>query len=145
MYFDINKFPSILKKGFKTDGINFPDNIEFEYKEIYAYRKITRDDFNDCIITKNDFKSYAELKKPKPRGMKNISSYYSCSLNTSLDEIKEMFKFPGKKKGIAGGFVNKEHGPKLGPNSDNHIDWWLYENAEPEKKFIFLEGGIENV
>lgn len=145
MYFNISKFPSTLKKGFTEDGINFPSNIEFEYEEILAYRKITRDDFKDCTITKNDFKSYAELNKPKPRGMRYPSSYYSCSLNTSLDVIRTMFKFPGKTKGIAVGYIKKVHGPKLGPNSDSHVDWWLYENAEPEKEFNFLEGGIEHV
>lgn len=142
---DLTKFPSVMKKGFKEHGLSFSADVESEYEPLNAYRKITRKNFENCIITKDDFKSYPELGKPAPRGRNIGIGFYSCSLNTSLDEIRVMFKFPGENKGIAEGYVKKENGPKLGPNNGHgHVDWWLYENAEPEKDFVFLEGGINN-
>lgn len=143
MCFDLSKFPSILRKGFLENNISFPEKTEFEYEPIFAYRKISRTDFQNCKLNKDDFKSYAELGK-RPRGIgENNWSYYSCSLNCNLKEIENIFKFPGKTKGIAAGYVKKEYGVKLGPDSsDNHIDWWLYEDAEPENDFKFLKGGL---
>lgn len=137
---DLSKFPSVLKKGFRENSISFPDGTEFKYSPLEAYRKITRkENDTNIVISGNDFKSYAELKKI-PRGVDtNSASYYSCSFNISLEMLKVVLKLPRKNCYIIRGQIDDSLGPKFGPRQKGYIDLWLYSRTDLAQKFKVVQ------
>ena len=62
------KFPAILKEKLKNGEVSFPKETQFKYMPITAYRAIERTEEDSTPINRNDFRSYAEMKKKKTRG-----------------------------------------------------------------------------
>lgn len=76
------KFPAILKEKLKNGEVSFPKETQFKYMPITAYRAIERTEEDSTPINRNDFRSYAEMKKKKTRGRRVDTSkleYYGVS------------------------------------------------------------------
>ena len=78
---NIEKFPSLLRDKLKDGQIQFPENTQFEYMPILGYRMIMREDCNDIRVTREDFRSHAELGI-LVRGVRpeDIPEYYGASV-----------------------------------------------------------------
>lgn len=142
---DYNKFPSVLKNALKNEGLEFPEETQYEYKPIITFRGIQRaqeikdSEIDSFVICWDDFKSYAELGK-KPRGCNtNNASYYSCSLFLSEEPLKAALKLPKPNKIICKGKIIDDYGPVYINYDTGHVDLWLYKNATPEKNFHVIK------
>lgn len=130
------KFPAILKEKLISGEIVFPEDTQFEYEEIKTYRAVEREADDDRAVTRDDFRSYFELrKKPKkPRGVQGNLETNPCYYGVSsfLDEniVKQLMKFPNPNKKMAEGYVYMEGGPQQTNITSQHVCWWLYEDAD---------------
>lgn len=101
------KFPAILKEKLKNGEVSFPKETQFKYMPITAYRAIERTEEDSTPINRNDFRSYAEMKKKKTRGRRVDTSkleYYGVSFFTKREIVENLLAFPNpKKKMICGG------------------------------------------
>lgn len=66
------KFPAILKEKLKNGEVSFPKETQFKYMPITAYRAIERTEEDSTPINRNDFRSYAEMKKKKQEAVEWI-------------------------------------------------------------------------
>lgn len=128
-----DKFPCVLKDKLLNGEIRFPIGTRFKYEKILAYRAVKREEDDYSEVTREDFRSYFELKKsPKIRGLSsNLQQnplYYGVS--TSLDRrlLEQLMHFPTPKKKIAKGYVHSDGGPEC--TNDKHVCWWLFEDAD---------------
>lgn len=101
-----------------------------------AYRAIDREKEDYRAVSLEDFKSYFELKKtPKnARGIKKDWSkdphYYGVSSFLDKKIVEQKMKFPNPKKKMAVGNIYKEGGPQETNRQQQHICWWLFEDAD---------------
>ena len=56
-----------------------------------------------------------------------------------MEELRASLKLPRKNKAIAVGTIKKEYGPVLASKEYSHIDWFLFESADPSKDFQIIE------
>lgn len=129
------KFPVILQAKLVNKEIILPFGTEFIYDPILAYRGIVRNKDDNTPLNMNDMKSYFELGK-RPRGMFGDENqlitdpkYYAVSLFTSLEMLKQSFKFPRPNKKLAQGYVYHEGGPQC-TGQGGHVSWWLYNDVD---------------
>ncbi|WNY25245.1 hypothetical protein [Methanolapillus millepedarum] len=130
------RFPSILKGALIERTVTFGDDVQFRYEPILAYRVIKREHGNEMSVHRSDFKSKVEILKEERRGGnvdENNISHYSCSLFQDLEILKTVMRLPGPSRKIIQGFVTDSYGPCL--MSDSHVDWWLFEQADPSFEF----------
>lgn len=130
------KFPVIFREKLMNKEVKLQDKVEFEYKNIYAYRCIKRKKQDYSVVTKDDFKSNAELGRRNIRGegetLERKPEYYGVSLFQDKTELEMRLKLPKKDRKIAEGNIYQDGGPILrGHNS--HICWWLYEDTDISK------------
>ena len=132
------KFPSVLKQALLNGEVCFDDKTQKEYEPFEVYRGVVREKGETLEVKKEDFLSYAELKK-KPRGKKKVDiGWYSCSCFTEKKELEEALKLPRANKRIIKGKVKKEYGPQRTNETSKHVDWWLFEDAECQKEFVVI-------
>ncbi len=127
----LTKFPAVLRTKLANKEIIFPDGIQFIYEPVWAYRVVVRNIDDNTPLCAADMKSYYELGK-KPRGKKNCESdpeFYAVSLSKTKKYLKQCNLFPKPNKKLAQGYIHKEGGPQY-TDSNDHINWWLYENAD---------------
>ena len=64
---------------------------------------------------------------------------YSTSLSDSFERLQELLNVTMRSKYpnpcIAKGSVVPCCGPSTRPNAKHHIDWWIFEDAAPERYF----------
>ena len=115
------KFPAILKEKLKNGEVSFPKETQFKYMPITAYRAIERTEEDSTPINRNDFRSYAEMKKKKTRGRRVDTSkleYYGVSFFTKREIVENLLAFPN---------------PHLPNEQTHHICWWLFETVNLDK------------
>jgi hypothetical protein len=137
------KFPAILQKGFIDNSIDFPIGTKWEYEKILVYRVIERKKEDYREVTRDDFRSYAELKKNPKRMAVNLESdpkYYGVSSFIDRKKAENLFAIPNPYKKIAKGFVVDTIGPQY--MESKHVCWWLY-NHKDVTGFIIDEGKDE--
>lgn len=118
------KFPAILKEKLKSGEIAFPEQTEFEYMPIKAYRGIARIEEDNTPVSRYDFRSYAEMNKKKTRGSRiDVSKpeYYGVSLFTKREIVENLLAFPNPKKKMICGEVYCKGGPQLTNEKADHI------------------------
>ncbi len=130
------KFPVILQQKLLRNEISLPHNTEFQYAPIKAYRAIERTENDYTAVSRNDFRSYFELKK-NPKNMRGVRQnlekdphYYGVSTYMSEEPIIQQMHFPNPKKKMAEGYVYMEGGPQQTRSHDGHICWWLFADAD---------------
>ena len=138
-YYD--KFPIVLKDRLKRKQVCFPNDTEFVYKPIEAYRVVVRAKDDKHALDMEDMKSYYERGKRLP-GVKVMDEtdplYYAVSLFESTEALKQSFNFPRPNKKMAHGYVYDEGGPCL-RGVNGHISWWLFEGVDLSE-FEIMEG-----
>ena len=67
---NVSKFPFVLRHGFVENNLTFPNDTEWHYNRVSAYRVVFREQDDNKPVDRNDFRSYAELNKPM-RGKNN--------------------------------------------------------------------------
>lgn len=125
------RFPSVLKKALSEGEVSFKTIPIIDYKPFIAYRRISRVNGDTTPINKSDFFSYMEMsdkQRPRTANKKEIGSY-SCSLNRSIENLKNALGLPKPNKQIIKGWVQCEYGPQYTNSASLHVDWWLYEDA----------------
>lgn len=128
---NLKKFPAILQKRIEEKSFRFPDGTKFSYTSFPAFRLIdvTRNDTG--LISRDDFRSKAELNQlPRRKEDVNKPQYYGVSLSVEYKYLKNNFKLPKPKYKVAKGIVYQEGGPCHIDCDDPHVCWWLYEEAD---------------
>ena len=126
------KFPAVLQSKLRSGDIVLPEEVEWQYESIHVYRCIfmnTKQQSDD--ITRDDFKSYAELGKKPKRGQKFDTSapdYYGVSVFITEAALANRMHLPRNGVKVAEGDVYQEGGPRL--IKEEHICWWLFEDAD---------------
>lgn len=135
------RFPSVLRTALETYNLEFPVEIQWEYKPQVAFRGITRKDGEDIEVQNSDFLSYAELGK-KPRGLKSDNDdigLYSCSCYKNKKQLEVSFNLPRPNRRIIRGQLYDNKGCIYIDPTTGHIDWWIYENADPAEDFEVID------
>lgn len=135
----MKKYPKCFPRNFKTEIL--PKGAKEEDKDVYRvikYGKINRDSF---------ISTYEEIQRglipPKKRMNLNDPGIYSTSCNIDYSEaeyVSKLFMRHHPKVFIAKGKTEKTCGPcqltsEREEWKDTHIDWWIYEESEPQKYF----------
>lgn len=126
-YYD--KFPAIIKKQLVEGVFCFPKGTQFEYSPFIAYRSIEREDNDDSPTNREDMRTHPELGRKKPRNVPEWN-WYSTSLFTDVEELKQKMKFPRPNSKIVFGEVRAEGGPHYISAETSHVSWWLFEDAD---------------
>lgn len=119
----LKKFPAY----YRTLPCNCPrEGSLYEYSEFIAYRA--------CLgiqVSEEDFLSYYELGDIDKDW---DASRYSVSLFTETTRIKGLLK-SSRYHSAAKGIVKHKNGPIRKSEKSGHVDWWLYEDANPVNDF----------
>ena len=107
------------------------------------FQEVFRGTSNISVLDKTDFlPTFVEYRNQKKlwKNQFNNSSYYSVSLFTSLDKLKEKTKMIKRIKSYSKGFTTIKRGISI-LNSDSHIDYFLYDydNNNPYLDFVIIE------
>ena len=111
----IDKFPAILRDKLRNGEIILPEETEYIYNDIKAYRAVQRkeNDYSTPTLEK-DFKSYFELKKTpkKPRGAALIDDphYYGVSFFKNKEMVGQLMQFPNPNKKMMVGYIYSNGG-----------------------------------
>lgn len=132
------KFPSVLKSKLTSCEIQFPENVEYVYEQIWAYRCIDRNAEDETKISRNDFLSHVEISHASGKPIKKRKGqttepdkeigYYAVSLFKKKEIVENLMHFPRPSKKICSGYVYMEGGPQA--TDDQHINWWIYEDID---------------
>lgn len=136
-----SRFPSILKNDLKKYNMNFPENTLWEYEPNTVFRGIVRKKNEDLTVVNEDFLSYAELGK-EPKGSTvgpGDIEYYSCSCFQSKKQLERAMFLPHPNRRIIKGKIYDTKGCISINTSSSHVDWWIYENANPAEDFEVIE------
>lgn len=95
------KFPAALRDKLRNKEIELPENTLYYYEKVLAYRGISRTQDDFTPLNRSDMRSYHEEGRA-PRGTgcdATKPGWYSVSLFRSIEDFKNIFKFPrpGKK------------------------------------------------
>lgn len=135
----MKKYPECFPENFETDIL--PKGAKKENKSVYRvikYGTINRDSF---------IGTYEEIQRglipPKKRMNLNDPGLYSTSCNIEYSEAEyalNMFMRHHPKAFIAKGETEGTCGPcqltsEREERKDTHVDWWIYEETEPETYF----------
>lgn len=128
---NLKKFPEILQRKIEEKSFRFPDETQFSYSKVPAFRLIDVTKNDTGLVSRNDFRSKAELNQlPKKKEDVNKPEYYGVSLSVEYRYLKNNFKLPKPKYRVAEGMVYQEGGPCLRNSDNGHICWWLFEEAD---------------
>lgn len=135
----MKKYPECFPENFETDIL--PKGAKKENKSVYRIIKSGTIDRNGFIVT------YEEIQRglipPKKRMNLNDPGLYSTSCNVEYSEAEyalNMFMRHYPKPFIAKGETEGTCGPcqltsEREERSDTHVDWWVYEETEPQIYF----------
>lgn len=123
-------FPAILREKMKKGEFTFPTNTEYVYSPITAYRCYFRNDGDDTLLNREDFRSHAELGRVLRGNGSSKPEYYGTSLFTSLGTLNNIQSLNKPEKRVAVGNINQESGPISRNELRCHVCWWLYEKAD---------------
>lgn len=135
----IKKYPECFPENFETDIL--PKDAKKENKSVYRVIKFGTIDRNGFIGT------YEEIQRglipPKKRMNLDDPGLYSTSCNMKYSEAEyalNMFMRHYPKPFIAKGETEGSCGPcqltsEREKRSDTHVDWWIYEDTEPQIYF----------
>lgn len=135
----MKKYPECFPENFETDIL--PKGAKKENKSVYRIIKSGTIDRNGFIGT------YEEIQRglipPKKRMNLNDPGLYSTSCNVEYSEAEyalNMFMRHYPKPFIAKGETEGTCGPcqltsEREERSDTHVDWWVYEETEPQIYF----------
>ena len=137
-----DKFPAVLKEKIQSERPWFPENTLIDYPDIVAYRAIERDDDDFSDVTRDDFRSFAELGIHRRLIDEEDKHYYGTSLFENINCLRNALKFPKPKKKIAKGKVYSEGGPIDRNGSTTHVCWWMYEDTSVSGFTILMEEEI---
>ena len=145
----MSKYPECFPQNFETDIL--PQGARKENKAVYRvikYGAINRESF---------IGTYEEIKRglipPKKIMDLNDPGLYSTSCNIDYMEAEyatRLFMRHHPKAFIARGETEGTCGPcqvtsEREQRTDTHVDWWIYEDAEPQvyfQKVVKDEGNI---
>ena len=135
----MEKFPECFPEKFETDIL--PKGAKKENKSVYRvikYGTINRDSF---------IGTYEEIQRgliPRKKKMDlDNPGLYSTSCNIEYSEAQyatDIFMRHHPKVFIAKGQTESSCGPcqlasEREERKDTHVDWWIYQEAEPQKYF----------
>lgn len=136
----MSKYPECFPDNFEDEIL--PAEAKNENKPVYRIIKfgsINRDSF---------ISTYEEIQKglmpPPKRPLNPINpGIYSTSCNMEYSEAEywlKVFMRHHPRAFIASGETEASCGPcqltsEREKRKDTHVDWWIYENAEPQKYF----------
>ena len=135
----MKKYPECFPENFETDIL--PKDAKKENKSVYRVIKFGTIDRNGFIGT------YEEIQRglipPKKRMNLDDPGLYSTSCNMKYSEAEyalNMFMRNYPKPFIAKGETEGSCGPcqltsEREKRSDTHVDWWIYEDTEPQIYF----------
>ena len=135
----MKKYPECFPENFGTDIL--PKDAIKENKSVYRVIKFGTIDRNGFIGT------YEEIQRglipPKKRMNLDDPGLYSTSCNMKYSEAEyalNMFMRHYPKPFIAKGETEGSCGPcqltsEREKRSDTHVDWWIYEDTEPQIYF----------
>ena len=135
----MKKYPECFPENFGTDIL--PKDAKKENKSVYRVIKFGTIDRNGFIGT------YEEIQRglipPKKRMNLDDPGLYSTSCNMKYSEAEyalNMFMRHYPKPFIAKGETEGSCGPcqltsEREKRSDTHVDWWIYEDTEPQIYF----------
>lgn len=135
----MKKYPKCFPENFETEIL--PKGAKEENKSVYRvikYGTIDRDSF---------ISTYEEIQRgmipPKKRLNLNDPGIYSTSCNMDYSEAEyalNMFMRHHPKAFISEGETEKTCGPcqltsEREERKDTHVDWWVFEEANPQMYF----------
>ncbi len=135
----MKKYPECFPENFETDIL--PEGAKKENKAVYRvikYGTINRDSF---------IGTYEEIQRglipPKKKMNLKDPGLYSTSCNIEYSEAEyalNMFMRHYPRPFIAKGETEATCGPcqltaEREERDDTHVDWWLYEETEPQTYF----------
>ena len=135
----MKKYPECFPENFETDIL--PEGAKKENKAVYRvikYGTINRDSF---------IGTYEEIQRglipPKKKMILKDPGLYSTSCNIEYSEAEyalNMFMRHYPRPFIAKGETEATCGPcqltaEREERDDTHVDWWLYEETEPQTYF----------
>lgn len=127
------RFPVVMRRAFRDYALELPEGTEFHYQPVQAYRIVYRKTGEVSAITREDFRSMAELGQRPKRGVDPTHNplYYGTSLFKDMEEARYKFRLLRYNKKIIRGYIMDECGPFLDAqkNMGSHVTWWLYEDA----------------
>lgn len=134
------KFPSF----FSSNGVILPEKFDSDEYEVYRA----------CITGRVEEKSflctYVEQEFTINPNANNLASQFSLSVYANPKHLKRFLTITRKAQhpwSIAKGFTDQKMGPHkistsnihLFPKRESHIDWWLYEGAQPWLNFTLCD------
>lgn len=137
----MSRYPSCFPDNFEDEIL--PSDVHFEKKFVYRVMK-------KGVIDREGFISTCEevQRGLRPRHKRDVledPSYYSTSCNGDLEDARsavELLSGHHPKAIIAQGVINPPAcGPwqlteeRTGKSNNSHIDWWVYDDAEPQNDF----------
>lgn len=141
----MNQYPSCFPDDFEQKIL--PQNVHLSKKEVYRVMK------KGYIDREGFFSTYEEIMRGLiPPGDKlkrpNDPSLYSTSCNMELSDAQYIL---GILSGhhpapvIVHGTIHPECGPwqltsERTGRTDSHVDWWVYDKAEPQMYFREVKG-----
>lgn len=143
----MNKFPKCFPKNFETEIL--PKTAKNETKPVYRIIKSGILDRNSFISTFEEIK--LGLIPPKKRMDLSNPGLYSTSCNmeySEAEEALELFMRHYPQPFIAKGETIAEFGPsqltsEREERDDTHVDWWVYDDAEPQHYFCEVKENEE--
>ena len=135
----MSKYPECFPENFETEIL--PKEAKKENKPVYRvmkYGTLNRESF---------ISTYEEIRRglipPKRRMNLQDPSLYSTSCNMEYPEAEyalNLFMRHHPKAFVAKGETVKSCGPcqltsEREERSDTHVDWWIYEESEPQLYF----------
>lgn len=139
-----DKFPNVLRDALNSGKVSFPQDIQWEYEDMVAYRAVDIGDDKQNII-QSDFESRVEkdIREGRFKSLPNKITMYGCSCffteKKLLEKIKDLQTQIDKgKRKIAKGTLKFRNGPILANNDTKHIDWFLFRNVDVVGDFNFV-------
>lgn len=137
------KFPAVFRDRLRTGEVEWKEGVCFEYEPILAYRCIKRSVSDNSLVTRNDFKSNAELGRTAFKSgiehPESMPEYYGVSFYQQKQELDLRLRLPMKNRKVICGYLHQEGGPTLKSSESSHVCWWLYEEAKVDNFKIIEE------
>ena len=98
------KFPVIFRDKLSSGEIVFQENVKFEYEPIQAFRCIKRKASDTTAVSRDDFKSNAELGRTNFKGKienpEQLPEYYGVSFYQKKEELDVRLRLPKKNRKV---------------------------------------------
>lgn len=133
------RFPSYFKDAIEKYDMEFPKDTSWEYDPQIAFRGIVCKNGESRTVNDSDFLSYAELGRiPKGHDISEIE-VHACSCFKTKKQLEVGFKLPRPDRRIIKGTIKDDKGWIHITSKSGHINWWIYENANPSESFEVID------